>query len=567
MLLSQHPTYRLSHRLRHCAAMANQRRHRSKQIERVAHDYFGYDDLRPGQEAAIQSVLNRQDTLVVMPTGSGKSAIYQIAAVQLPGPTVVISPLIALQKDQVDAIARQDLGGAAQVNSTIRAGDRQTVFDQLQAGNLEFIFLAPEQFQKPETLEQLQAARPSLFVVDEAHCVSEWGHDFRPDYRRLSTTIESLEHPTILALTATASPTVQQDILEQLGMHAPHVIVQGFDRPNLWLSVERFEDDDEKREALIQKVIKADKPGIIYAATRKRAETVAAALCDRAVSAIPYHAGLNRCDRDAAHTAFMADDVEVIVATTAFGMGVDKPNVRFVFHYDISDSIDAYYQEIGRAGRDGHPASAHLFYNPQDLNLRRFFVGSGQLDQDQVAQVAVTIHNAETPLSLKAVQQQTDLSQTRVLTALNHLEAAGVIETLPTGEFMAGADPPDLNEVLEDAAQAERNHQQFERSRLEMMRGYAEVRDCRREYLLNYFGEKISPPCGACDNCQAGIITEKDDRFEPYALNSRVKHKNWGEGIVMRYEEDKVVVLFDTVGYKTLEVGMALLGGILRSVE
>lgn len=544
--------------------MAKQRK-RTKQIEQAAQAHFGYDELRPGQEAAIQSVLNRQDTLVVMPTGSGKSAIYQLAAVEMTGVTVVVSPLIALQKDQVDTIESQDLGGAAQVNSTIRAGDRQEAFDQLKAGELEFIFLAPEQFKNPETLKQLQAAKPSLFVVDEAHCISEWGHDFRPDYRRLKGVIEALGHPTVLALTATASPPVRQGILEQLGMNKAHVIVQGFDRPNLCLGVARFEDDAEKQDAVIARVLKAEKPGIIYAATRKRADELAAALSDRGITALAYHAGLKRRERDDAQTAFMTDTIEVMVATTAFGMGIDKPNVRFVFHYDISDSIDSYYQEIGRAGRDSNPADAQLFYNPKDLSLRRFFTG-GQLDLDQVAQVAVAIHKADAPLPLKDLQQETALSQTKVMTALNHLEAAGVVSLLPTGEVAACENPVDLTAALEDAAQADKQHQQFERSRLEMMRGYAEVRGCRREYLLNYFGEKSKTPCGACDNCNAGITTEKGDRLEPYPIDSRVQHKSWGEGTVMRYEGDKVVVLFDEVGYKTLEVGMALLGGLLRRV-
>lgn len=544
------------------------RRKSAKQIQQVAQEYFGYDELRPGQAAAIQSVLSGHDTLAVMPTGSGKSAIYQIAALQIPGCTIVVSPLIALQKDQVDTIQQQEWGRAALVNSTTKVGDRQEVFDQLRSGNLEFLFLAPEQFNNEETLEHLKAAKPSLFVVDEAHCISEWGHDFRPDYLRLGTIISALDRPRILALTATAAPPVRQEILEQLGMEDAHVIVQGFDRPNIWLGVERFQDESEKLEMLVQRVKKAEKPGIIYTATRKRAEEVTQALNEQNVTTTFYHAGMKAHEREQAQTAFMADAVEIIVATTAFGMGVDKSNVRFVFHYDISDSIDSYYQEIGRAGRDGEPAKAILFYNPEDLNLRRFFAGSGQVDLSQVEQVAVAVQAAKTPLTLKALREATALSQSKVSTALSRLEAVGMIETLPTGDVVAAEVPTeDLNQVVSEITQAQEQQQQMTRSRLEMMRGYAEVRDCRREYLLNYFGEKLEQPCGACDNCKAGITIDKSDGFKPFALDSRVLHKTWGEGTVMRYEGDKVVVLFDTVGYKTLGVGMALLYGLLRRVK
>lgn len=544
------------------------RRKSAKQIQQVAQKYFGYDELRPGQAAAIQSVLSGHDTLAVMPTGSGKSAIYQIAALQIPGCTIVVSPLIALQKDQVDTIQQQEWGRAALVNSTTKVGDRQEVFDQLRSGNLEFLFLAPEQFNNEETLEHLKAAKPSLFVVDEAHCISEWGHDFRPDYLRLGTIISALDRPRILALTATAAPPVRQEILEQLGMEDAHVIVQGFDRPNIWLGVERFQDESEKLEMLVQRVKKAEKPGIIYTATRKRAEEVTQALNEQNVTTTFYHAGMKAHEREQAQTAFMADAVEIIVATTAFGMGVDKSNVRFVFHYDISDSIDSYYQEIGRAGRDGEPAKAILFYNPEDLNLRRFFAGSGQVDLSQVEQVAVAVQAAKTPLTLKALREATALSQSKVSTALSRLEAVGMIETLPTGDVVAAEVPTeDLNQVVSEITQAQEQQQQMTRSRLEMMRGYAEVRDCRREYLLNYFGEKLEQPCGACDNCKAGITIDKSDGFKPFALDSRVLHKTWGEGTVMRYEGDKVVVLFDTVGYKTLGVGMALLYGLLRRVK
>ncbi|HEY9596495.1 MAG TPA: RecQ family ATP-dependent DNA helicase [Cyanophyceae cyanobacterium] len=543
------------------------KRSNQQQIRQMARERFGYESLRLGQEAAIQALLKGHDTLAVMPTGSGKSAIYQIAAVLIPGSTVVISPLLALQRDQVDSIAQQDIGEAALVNSTIPTTERQDAFEALEKAELEFLFLAPEQFNNPETLERLQKAQLSLFVVDEAHCISEWGHDFRPDYLRLGAVIEALGHPRVLALTATAAPTVREEIIERLGMRDPQVIVQGFDRPNIWLSVKRFEDEAEKQQALLKRVVRVKKPGIVYVATRKKAEEVAEVLCNQGVQAIFYHAGMKAKEREQAQAAFMNDEVEVMVATTAFGMGVDKPNVRFVFHYDISDSVDSYYQEMGRAGRDGEKALAMLFYCPDDLNIRRFLASSGQIDVELLEQVATVVNEQDEPMTLRDLQEETNLSQSKLTKALTRLEEAGAVETLATGEIVPSEQRPELSEAAEEAVRAQECYQQYVRSRLEMMRGYAEVRDCRREYLLNYFGEKLDEPCGFCDNCKAGVVVEDDDEHKAFPVNSRVVHSSWGEGLVMRYEGDKMVILFDEVGYKTLAVDLVRQGGLLDCVD
>jgi ATP-dependent DNA helicase RecQ len=334
---------------------------------------LGLETIRPGQEQTILSILERRDTLAVMPTGYGKSAIYQVAAVVLRGPTVVISPLIALQRDQVATIAEQEVGGAALVNSALRQSERREAFEHLEEGELEFLFLAPEQFNQEATLERLRTANPSLFVVDEAHCISEWGHDFRPEYLRLGAVIEALGHPVVLALTATASPPVREEIVTRLGMRRPCVIVRGFDRPNIWLGVETFPSELAKKHALVERVLAADKPGIVYVATRKHAEAVAEALGDHGMKSVYYHAGMNPRERAQVQEAFLTDAEEVIVATNAFGMGIDKANVRFVFHYDIPPTVDAYYQEVGRAGRDGQEARALLLYRPEDLGLPTLF--------------------------------------------------------------------------------------------------------------------------------------------------------------------------------------------------
>jgi ATP-dependent DNA helicase RecQ len=538
----------------------------TRQIRRVAREALGFDRLRPGQQEIIQSAVDGHDTLAVMPTGYGKSAIYQIAGALLPGATLVVSPLIALQQDQLASLSEGDAGEAVAVNSTLGEGEREEAFEELEAEKIEFIFMAPEQFNNEEVLERLRESKVSLFVVDEAHCISEWGHDFRPDYLRLSTVIEALGHPVVLALTATASPPVRREIVERLGMRDPRVMVHGFDRPNIWLGVETFGDETAKQAALLERVAEADKPGIVYTATRKHAEEIAGLLERQGLRAANYHAGMGDKARQRVQDAFMGDELDVIVATIAFGMGVDKPNVRFVFHYEISASVDAYYQEIGRAGRDGQPARAILFYAPKDLGLRRFFASAGQLEVDDVRALAEAVQAGDEPVRPAELAENSDLSKTKIETALNRLAETGAVEKLSTGEVAPADEPVDLEGAAEAAAAAQARRRQYEQSRLDMMRGYAEVPDCRRRYLLSYFGEALLEACGNCDRCDAGLSTVITTAAEqPFPVGSRVLHAQWGVGQVIRYEGETVAVLFDEVGYKTLAVAIVTENGLLRA--
>ncbi|HYX44245.1 MAG TPA: RecQ family ATP-dependent DNA helicase [Acidimicrobiales bacterium] len=522
-----------------------------RRIRRLARDTFGFERLRPGQEDAIRSVASGRDTLAVLPTGWGKSAIYQLAALLIPGPTVVVSPLIALQRDQVQALLANDVT-AAEANSQVPKGRRDQAFSRLATGELEFLFVAPEQLANEEVREQAAAAEPSLFVVDEAHCISAWGHDFRPDYLRLAELAESLGRPPILALTATAAPPVRAEIVERLGLRDPNVVVRGFDRPNIHLAVERYATAEDKRAALVQAVVEAPPPGIVYVATRRSAEEVAAELAAAGVRADPYHAGLPAGRRRDTESAFTDGRLPVVVATTAFGMGIDTADVRFVYHHDVADSLDSYYQEIGRAGRDGEPAAAVLFYRPEDLGLRRFFASGARVALDQAAEVAEAWAAKGAAVDLDELSGTTGLSPTAVASVVQELEDGGLGEA------------PAPDDAAEQVVAARDTRRQVEQSRVDMVRAYAESRGCRRQLLLGYFGEALDDRCGNCDRCD-GVAGEEGGAAtaSPFPLHSWVGHEAWGRGQVMDSSDGRLVVFFESAGYKTLDLDLVLDRGLL----
>ncbi|SRR5579883_518156 len=475
-------------------------------IEKAARESLGFESLRPGQKEAVAAVLDGHDTLVVQPTGSGKSAIYQIAGLLIEDSTVVVSPLIALQKDQVDSITDQDSGDAVSVNSTQPASEIRKRLARVKQRQVEFLFLAPEQLRKPETIEHLKQANVSLFVVDEAHCISEWGHDFRPDYLRLGRVIEALRHPRVLALTATATEPVRAEIIERLGMRRPKVFVRGFDRPNIYLRVDRYKTEAEKRDALVHRVHWADKPGIVYTGTRKAAEEIMRVLAEEQIDALFYHGGMKGAERREIQDRFMSGEAQVIVATNAFGMGVDKPDIRFVYHFHAPDSLDSYYQEIGRAGRDGEKAEAILFYRHADIGRQSYKTGAGQVDTGLLDGLLARIREADGSADPRELARQLGISARKLTSALQRLDDAGAIEARPDGRVRAIA-AGGLPDPIQTAAEEQERRRQANRERLETMRAYAESSGCRRELLLRYLGDEFTGPCGFCDNCEAAAGT------------------------------------------------------------
>ncbi|MFJ1969585.1 RecQ family ATP-dependent DNA helicase [Streptomyces sp. NPDC087903] len=533
-------------------------RERATRLRQIAADVFGWDSLLPEQLTAMQWVLEGVDTLVVMPTGSGKSAVYQVPALMLSGPVVVVSPLLALQRDQIAGLPDGDHApGAVAVNSDLGATATEEAWDAVRRGAARFLYLSPEQLAKDEVVERLAGLRPALFVVDEAQCVSSWGHDFRPDYLRLEQAVRRVGGPPVLALTATAAAPVRKEITERLGMRRPRQLVTGFDRPNIRLDVRRFLDDDDRRRAVVERAAGEPKPGIVYAATRKDSEFYAGELAALGLTAEAYHAGLRASERTRIHDAFLSGEADVVVATSAFGMGIDKEDVRFVLHASLPGSLDAYYQEIGRCGRDGSPALAALHYRSEDTGMQTFFAARAP-GHDALSNVADAVHDHRgDPADLDRLRQDTGLSRNRVTAAVNLLEEAGAVATGEDGEVRpaSGVSPGRAAEQAEEAALA---HRRTDRTRVEMARAYAETTGCRRRFLLGYFGEDYEAPCGNCDICEEEHAGSEDGErpdhpaARSYPVGTEVRHDQWGDGTVLSEDKDRITVLFEQAGYRTL---------------
>ena len=458
----------------------------------------------------MASVCSGRDTLAVMPTGGGKSLCYQLPALILDGVALVISPLIALMKDQVDALTARGIP-ATLINSSLPAGEQSNRIRRMAAGEYRLVYVAPERFRHRYFVEELRRLKISFVAVDEAHCVSQWGHDFRPDYLRVGDALRDLGHPPVSAFTATATPVVQQDIQTFLGLREPKVFVTGFARPNLRFEVKSVAKQADKYAALSH-LMAQHKTGIIYCATRKRVEEVSAHLAEWNLPHVAYHGGMSDDDRESLQNRFIRGEVDVAVATNAFGMGIDRADLRFVAHFEIPGSVEAYYQEAGRAGRDGLPAVCVLLYNYADRRTQDFFIDGSNPSAEfvrsvyhQLLEQADAQHEIRTSIHdlTEAIGGKNSMT---VSASLKLLGDAGLLERFDVpGERIRGTrllKPAVLpfQVELDEAAMEEKERR--DRAKLEAVITYASARECRQTWMRQYFGEEDSEPCEHCDECR-----------------------------------------------------------------